>query len=569
MLGGVDGGAPGAGGVRRPGGQPVPGQLGDALLGHDEPRVGDSSSRAWATRACRRASREGRRGAATASRVSAWVNATRPASGSCTSPASRAGAAGRRPRRRRAPATGRGRRGSTDGRAPRRGGAADRVCSGSASIRRSDHVPHGRRAARRRSRAPSRASSTRKNGLPSGRACHSRDDVGGHRCPAHLRDQRGGLGQVQSRRVEADHVAARQLLADLGQGPRGSGHGLLVTTTASGCSPAVTQMAEHAQAGGVGPVQVLEHDQQRTLSVALSTSVRDALPGPERLRSVSTRRAARRRVAGPASSGLDRGRLVARRGCERLAPRPQRRGPVVLRTPSRRHHEALRSRLGPGPLDQARLADARPRRRAGRTTRCRLRRGRAPRAARPPPRSRPTVVPAGAGSRRERPAGGCATDGRRSRLCRGTQPLLQHRVLLEHRLLEVAQLLAGIEAELLGEHRADLAQRRQRVGLATGARQRERVQRPEPLLERVPAGGLLGRRHDDRVVAEREQPEDAVLLGSPAQLVERGPLERRPRGGRAGRRRRRRSTGPSSSSSRSTWSEMARAVWPVRRGAGR
>ena len=52
------------------------------------------------------------------------------------------------------------------------------------------------------------------------------------------------------------------------------------------------------------------------------------------------------------------------------------------------------------------------------------------------------------------------------------------------------------------------------------------MQGPDPLLERVPHGGLLGGGHDDRVVAERQQSEDAVLLGAATQLVEGGSLER-------------------------------------------
>ncbi len=102
---------------------------------------------------------------------------------------------------------------------------------------------------------------------------------------------------------------------------------------------------------------------------------------------------------------------------------------------------------------------------------------------------------------------------------------MQGGVLDEHGLLEVAQLLARVEAELVGQHGPDVAQRRQRLGLAAGAGQGERVQRPDPLPERVPRRRLLGRRHDDRVVAEGEQAEDPGLLGVEPELVERRALE--------------------------------------------
>ena len=114
--------------------------------------------------------------------------------------------------------------------------------------------------------------------------------------------------------------------------------------------------------------------------------------------------------------------------------------------------------------------------------------------------------------------------GRRRHL--GTQPLLQHGVLDQDGLLEVAQLLAGVEAELVGQHPADVAQGGQRLGLAPRPGEREGVQRPDALLQRVPGGGLLGGGHDDGVVAERQQTEDAVLLGAAPQLVERRAFER-------------------------------------------
>ena len=105
------------------------------------------------------------------------------------------------------------------------------------------------------------------------------------------------------------------------------------------------------------------------------------------------------------------------------------------------------------------------------------------------------------------------------------QPLLQGGVLDEHGLLEVAQLLPGIEPELVGQQAADVPQRRECLGLASGPRQRQGVQGPDTFLQRIPGRGLLGGGDDHRVVAEREQAEHAVLLRVHAELPERRSLE--------------------------------------------
>ena len=100
----------------------------------------------------------------------------------------------------------------------------------------------------------------------------------------------------------------------------------------------------------------------------------------------------------------------------------------------------------------------------------------------------------------------------------------ERRVLPEHRGLEVAQLGAGLEAELGVEHLAHLAQRVERVGLAAGPGERERAQRPQPLAERVRRGERLELGGDRAVVPEGERGDGPVLEGDAAQLLEPGPL---------------------------------------------
>ena len=59
--------------------------------------------------------------------------------------------------------------------------------------------------------------------------------------------------------------------------------------------------------------------------------------------------------------------------------------------------------------------------------------------------------------------------------------------MAQHGRLELAQLRAGIDAELVREAGADAAQCGQRVGLPAGAVQRQHQHRPQPL-----PGGMLG-----------------------------------------------------------------------------
>ncbi len=105
-------------------------------------------------------------------------------------------------------------------------------------------------------------------------------------------------------------------------------------------------------------------------------------------------------------------------------------------------------------------------------------------------------------------------EGAGARLVRGAEG----RVLAQDALLEVLQLGARVEAELLAEHVAGAAQRLERVGLTSRADQRQGQQRPQPLAQRVPRGQLLEVGGRGGVPAGGQGEAGAVLLGEQAEL---------------------------------------------------
>ena len=143
-------------------------------------------------------------------------------------------------------------------------------------------------------------------------------------------------------------------------------------------------------------------------------------------------------------------------------------------------------------------------RRASRRERRVRRRGR--------PARRPTWVCARRAAQPGRPPGPGRPRCARSPATAGGQPT------------PVPEPWAGVDPELLGERRADGAQRLQRVGLSPGAGQGQGVGGPERLAQRVARDRGLGGRQHAGVVADREQAEEARLLGATPQLLERGPL---------------------------------------------
>ena len=324
---------------------------------------------------------------------------------------------------------------------------------------------------------------------------------------------RASLG-AQPGEVEPQRVAARERLADLREragglrmGPPGrhdhqpgAGRGL------------GEHVAQGAQRRVVGPVQVVEDDEDRVV-------VRGAGAAPARSGRTSRTPAARRSrppcSAPPRRRGRSRrrGRGSAGSAATATAEAPRRPG---SRRRSRRHSRGA--------------APRRPGRGRARTCRCRARRpaapprqgrraGRAARSARWPGRpGRPRARPRPPRAPRRAAAATPSTAGPSS------SAVSSQAVLAQDRLLEVAQLPAGVQSELLGEQLADGAQRVERVRLATGPGECERVQSPPPLLQGVGGHPRLGRRQDARVLAEREQAEQPGLLRRGAHLLERAPL---------------------------------------------
>ena len=354
----------------------------------------------------------------------------RPPSAGRPRPAARRGRSGR-------PPAARTRRGRTGCR--RSGRAARRACSGetSSSAHAGEDLGHGR------ARQPGQLEP---HGVPPGRAPRRRR-------PAR-RSARGAAARSSS-------------------------------TSSRSSADGLDQQPQHPQRRGVRPVQVVEHHHGGLRRAAADADrPGDPLPRPE--------------LAGlprpPSASGSASGRgLAAVEPGQHRVPRPQRRGAVVLRAAA--DQDAVPARPG----------QRRELRRPAGSCRCP-----APRSARrttgAPPRPPPGRPPAAASSslaadhrpgRRPalgggrvgpavggaRPAGagrGRGVDGARL----GRDPV-QRRVLAQHRGLEVAQLGRRLEPELLVEHLAQPAQHLERVGLPTGAGQRERPQRPQPLAQRV------------------------------------------------------------------------------------
>ena len=476
---------------------------------------------------------------ATASRVSAWVKASTPASGSCTRPASRAGASRSSVVSTGCPATAAStsseqRRPSTE--ASR---SSSRVSSGSGSRRR---ATTSRTVAGTGATSVSvtrrRASSTRKNGLPSERACHCAITSAVTGVPATSRDQRPGLLQREAAEVDAQGLPPGELLAQLRQGAGGLGpratrqeHDEPLTRSGGRDQP-----AQHPQGGRVGPVEVLEHQQDRALLGARGDRARDRLPRQERLPLGGLAR-----VSGIACQEvLDRCvHAVCRRagrGLERLAPGPQGRGPVVLRAAPGRHQEAaLRGEVG-DLVDQAGLPDPGltdeqgARRFAGIRTFERL-----PQvgllAVAADGRPADGLVPRGSGpgghgSCRRGPvrdgatgsgAAGATTVGR-SHCCRAGS--------------WTSTACSRSRSSCPGSSPSSSASRPRTCRSAASASawrpdrvKRQGVQGPDTFLQRIPGRGLLGGGDDHRVVAEREQAEHAILLRVHAELSERRSLE--------------------------------------------
>ena len=105
---------------------------------------------------------------------------------------------------------------------------------------------------------------------------------------------------------------------------------------------------------------------------------------------------------------------------------------------------------------------------------------------------------------------------------------VQRRVLGENRLLEAAQLLAGLDPELLDEDATRLAVGGERVRLAPGAVERQDLLAAQPLAERVLGDERLQLARERRVAAGGEVGLDPLLQHRDAQLLEPLRLRLRP-----------------------------------------
>ena len=96
--------------------------------------------------------------------------------------------------------------------------------------------------------------------------------------------------------------------------------------------------------------------------------------------------------------------------------------------------------------------------------------------------------------------------------------------LLEHGPVELLQLAAGIDAELLDEQSARGVELAQCLGLPARPIQGERELSPQPLAERMLGDQLADRRDGELVLAERQPGVDLVLERGGPQLLEPGGL---------------------------------------------
>ena len=96
----------------------------------------------------------------------------------------------------------------------------------------------------------------------------------------------------------------------------------------------------------------------------------------------------------------------------------------------------------------------------------------------------------------------------------------QRRVVGEDPPLELHQRRRRVEAELLDEHLAVVAEHAQRVGLATGAVQGDHQLRPERLPQRVLGGERLDLRDHLGGSAARQLGVDEALVGDQPQLLQ-------------------------------------------------
>ena len=112
--------------------------------------------------------------------------------------------------------------------------------------------------------------------------------------------------------------------------------------------------------------------------------------------------------------------------------------------------------------------------------------------------------------------------GNRSRPPSLGQQQVEPRILGQHRALELLELAAGLEPEVLHQRAPGVAERVERLGLAAGPIQREHELRVQPLAVRVLGDQRLQLAGHRDVLAQLELEGDALLEGRHLQLGEPG-----------------------------------------------
>ena len=285
----------------------------------------------------------------------------------------------------------------------------------------------------------------------------------------------------------------------------------------------------------VGPLEVVEHDDQRAVGGGLGQQVGHRLEHPEPGAVAGRRRRRRRRrgragscSSGAAAAGPPRATSDAHDG----QPRPERRRGAALEGVAPEDRRAPAPGLGGQLLEQPGLADAglaldehdADRRCAPRRAR------RPPAAARPRGRRapRPAGVPRRRGRGHDRGARSAGLTGE-PRAGRGTAAGAgggdrlegQRGVLRQDRGLELDERPARVDAELVAQRATGVVEDAQRLGLTARPVEGERQVVAELLAQRVGGHQLAQLADDGGVAAEAQVGVDAVLGGDQAALLER------------------------------------------------
>ena len=109
--------------------------------------------------------------------------------------------------------------------------------------------------------------------------------------------------------------------------------------------------------------------------------------------------------------------------------------------------------------------------------------------------------------------------GRGSVVARG---MIEHRFLAQDRLLELPQLPAGLDPQLLDESTPEVAIGRERLGLAARPVERQHQSAPGPLAKGMLAGQGLELANDLGVSSQGELRVDPIFHGGEAMLLQTG-----------------------------------------------